>query len=63
MEQTFKIKNKHMKYRMNIYNVEQIFSIQNIDTNGASYDHSTSGQRNLVLCNKFLFMHSASDIH
>ena len=39
-----------MKYRMNMYNVEQIFSIQNKDTNGASYDHATSSQRNLVLC-------------
>ena len=37
MEQTFEIKNKYMKYRMNIYNMEQIFNIQNKDTNGASY--------------------------
>ena len=52
-----------MKYRRNIYNVEQIFSVQNKDTNAASYDHLTSGQRNLVPCNKSLFMHSASNIH
>ena len=26
-----------MKYKMNIYNMEQIFSIQNKDTNSASY--------------------------